>query len=50
MSRTPISQSIPITKFESINDMIRETNKVCKSVKLAMKSAQDRAKHYADKK
>ena len=30
--------------------MIREMNEIRESIKLAMKSAQDRAKHYADKK
>jgi hypothetical protein len=48
--RTPVSLSTPSTKFESINDMIREMNEIRESIKLAMKSAQDRAKHYADKK
>ena len=48
--RTPITLSTPNTRFESINDMIREMNEIRESAKLAMKSAQDRAKYYADNK
>ena len=48
--RTPITLSAPNTRFESINEMIREMNEIRESTKLAMKSAQDRAKRYADKK
>ena len=48
--RTPITLSTPNMRFESINAMIREMNEIRESAKLAMKSAQDRAKHYADNK
>ena len=48
--RTPITLSTLSTRFESINDMIKEMNEIRELAKLAMKSAQDRAKHYGDKK
>ena len=48
--RTPISLSTSNTRFESINDMIREMKEIKESLKLAIKSAQDRAKQYADNK
>lgn len=48
--RTPITLSTPTTRFESINEMIKEMNEIRELAKLAMKSAQDRAKHYADRK
>ena len=48
--RTPVTLSTPNTRFESINDMIREMNEIRESTKLAMKSAQDRAKYYVDNK
>ena len=48
--RTPISLSTSNTRFESINNMIKEMNEIRKSIKLTMKSAQDRAKHYANNK
>jgi hypothetical protein len=48
--RTPITLSTPNTRFESINDMIREMNEIKKSTKLAIKSARDRAKYYAENK
>ena len=37
--RTPVLLSTPNTKFESINDMIREMNEVREFIKLAMKSS-----------
>jgi len=48
--RTLISLSTPNSKVESVNQMIRDMNEVIESVKLSIKSAQDRAKYYADKK
>ena len=48
--RTPITISTPNTRFESINNIIREINEIRETAKLAMKSAQDRAKHYIDNK
>ena len=48
--RTLVTLSTSNIRFESINNMIREMNEIRESTKLAMKSAQDRAKYYADKK
>lgn len=48
--KTPMTISTPNSKFESVNQMVREMNEVIESVKLSMKSAKDRTKHYADKK
>jgi hypothetical protein len=48
--RTPISLSTPNSRFESINQMVREMNEVIESVKVSMKDSQERAKHYVDQK
>jgi hypothetical protein len=48
--RTPISLSTPNSKFESINQMVREMNEVTESMKVSMKGSQERAKYYADHK
>ena len=48
MHKTPIIFSTPNTRFESINAMIKEINEIRESTKLAMKSAQDKAKHYGN--
>lgn len=41
--------SILNLRFENVNQMIKEMNEVIEFVKLSMKSAQDRTKHYVDK-
>jgi hypothetical protein len=48
--RTPISLSTPNSRFESIKQMIQEMTEVIESVKVSMKSSQERAKHYVDNK
>ena len=40
----------PNSRFESGNQMIQEMNEVIEFVKMSIRSAQDRTKHYANKK
>lgn len=48
--KIPMTLSIPNLKYKSVNKMIREMNEFIEFVKLSMKNAQDRIKHYANKK
>jgi hypothetical protein len=48
--RTPISLSTPNSRFESIDQMVREMNEVIESVKVNMKGSQEQAKYYVDQK
>jgi hypothetical protein len=48
--KTPVSLSTPNSRLESVNQMIREMTDVIESVKVSMKSSQERAKHYVDQK
>jgi len=48
--RTSIILSIPNTKFENINDMITEMNRIRKLVKLTIKSSHHKNKYLADNK
>ena len=38
----------PNSRFESINQMVREMNEVIESLKVSMKGSQERAKHYVE--
>lgn len=36
------------SRFENVNQLVQEMSEVIESIKLSMRSAQDRTEHYAD--
>ena len=42
--KIPMTLSTPNSRFESVNQLVREMNEVIRFVKLSMKSVQDRTK------